>query len=343
MIQISVKQRIHGLRILAVYGNRIYASSGYRVFISTNLGLDFHCRASFYPGCLKNTVDKSRLGQRLTRAGFHDLVELEDGALLAIIDGFIIMCPRDDSIFIPVFKIERGSRPLGLAYYKGRAYFGEYFDNPDRDKLFIYRSEDGGAHWTEGYVYPEHTIRHIHRIIPDVYRDGLIILTGDGDTESKIMITCDDFRTVKTLLEGGQYARAVSVIPQSGGLIFATDAPDADNYIQFLDMDGHLHRLHSLPSSSFHSCTVDQSMMFISTVAEPSKVNEVKKVFLYGSEDGVNWNEYFACHKDIWPMKLFQYGTIVFPNGINNTGHLFFSTIGLRNNDNYLHIWRLTK
>ena len=79
-----------------------------------------------------------------------------------------------------------------------------------------------------------------------------------------------------------------------------------------------------MESSVFWGCKVGD-YLFFSTVVESSKVNECKDACIWGSKDGENWKCIARFRKDIWPMKLFQYGQIFFPTGENNTDYLWFT------------------
>ncbi|MDX2464215.1 MAG: hypothetical protein QNK31_06865, partial [Porticoccus sp.] len=62
---------------------------------------------------------------------------------------------------------------------------------------------------------------------------------------------------------------------------------------------------------------------------EPSKVNKSKNVVVWASNDkGENWKPIISFQKDIWPMKLFQYGQVRFPAGDNLGPYLWLTPQG---------------
>ena len=71
--------------------------------------------------------------------------------------------------------------------------------------------------------------------------------------------------------------------------------------------------------------------MFFSTMVEPSPVNRARNVSLLGSADGQRWETLLQWKKDIWPMKLFQYGNAFLPDGTSRTDVLAVTTVAVKN------------
>jgi len=332
-----------GYRILTITDDGyLWVSSKYNIFKSIDRGRNFLFQANFNFNRIYGIVSNSRIIYRFLRGGFHDLVVFPDGTLVGIVPHWIVHAKANSNFFAPTFRIQRGTRPLNLAItQKGHLYFGEYFNNPKRKEVYIYASEDKGIHWEICYVFPKGTIRHVHRIIYDSYRKGLIILTGDEEKECQVLFTPDNFKTIDVLISGGQEVRFATAIPMPLGLILPTDTPLDQNYIKFLDNNGKLHKLCKLPGSSFYSCQV-KSFYFISTGVEPSKFNKCRSATLWASKNGFDWEKIFEKKKDIWPSKLFQYGNIILPSGRNPSNYLFATTMALSRCDNVLHCWHLT-
>jgi hypothetical protein len=106
------------------------------------------------------------LTMRLFRDGFHALAVLPSGALVAAVPGAMVTLRPGGTEFRPSHTILRGTRPLHITAVPGGAiYWGEYFDNPARDKVHIYASTDAGAGWSVAYTLPKGAIRHIHNIV----------------------------------------------------------------------------------------------------------------------------------------------------------------------------------
>lgn len=77
-------------------------------------------------------------------------------------------------------------------------------------------------------------------------------------------------------------------------------------------------------------------------MAEPSAVNDQSAVHIAGSSTGRNWRVLQTWKKDRWPMRYFQYGNVIFPDGTNTTNILAATTIGVSENDLTTSLWTVT-
>lgn len=184
--------------------------------------------------------------------------------------------------------------------------------------------EDGG--WEKAYTFPAGTIKHIHGIVPDAYRQGVLILTGDHDNESGIWLARDNFREVRPLLVGKQVYRACFVAPMEDGILFVTDTPLEWNHIRFAtpeDGQWTARDLCPIEGSCIQGVVCGDHILFSTTVEPDSR----KEGMLHNSrgEGILDWyshvywgnqaegfREIIRFKKDIWPMRLFQFGNISF-------------------------------
>jgi len=338
--------RIPGKRPLTWVGNLLYASEGYTLWrwepgdvASVTSG--WRLVARFYPGWMRGLSASTRLGSRLRRDGFHALAVLPDDTLVAVLPKAIAVLEPGDSVFQVTWRVRRGTRPLALAVTPdGAVYWGEYFSNPRRDPVHVYGSLDGGRTWEVVYTFPAGSIRHIHSITYDPFADCLWMLTGDNGAECRIMRVSLDWQTVEIALSGNQQTRAVTLVPTPRAVYFATDTPFEANYICRLGRDGSLERLARIAGSGMRGCRVGEALFF-SAAVEPSRVNRYPFACLYGSADGRSWRKLVEWRKDRWPMRLFQYGNILLPNGPNETDILAASGVAVKGEDQIMHIWRV--
>lgn len=325
---------------------RIWASRGYTVYYSDDCGQSFHpystCPAPFHYRVTANW----RLVNRVLRGGILGLLPLADGGLLAVMYGRLLRCEPDSRLFQPV--LTRPGCTVKLEQTPdGRVYAGEYFYNAQRQPVLIFVSEDHGRTWQTAYTFPAQVIRHVHALIYDRIRQRLMVLTGDLDHESKILYTTDSFRSISTLAEGSQRARAVGIIPVQNGYLLPTDSPYEQNYVQFLKEDGSLRRLCPVAGSCLAASKVGDWAIF-GTAVEPSPVNLDPCAVLYGTPDGTEWHVIDRWRVDFWSgstargAALFQMARILLPPGDNQTGHLFATTIATHDFDGMLHRWQLT-
>jgi hypothetical protein len=319
----------------------LYASRGYTLLRADTAspGVHWQVAGRFQPPWWRNLTCASRLTYRLFRDGFHALGILSSGDLFAAVPGAIIALVSGDNEFRVSHKVLRGTRPLHIAVAPGdRIFWGEYFDNPQREEVHIYASADRGVHWNVAYTFPKGAIRHIHNIIYDQWGDCLWILTGDNGSECRILRASCDFQQVDVVLSGNQQARAVALVPAPEALYFSSDTPFETNHVYRLDRRGNLSKSAALSSSSTYGCRVGDAVFF-STMVEPSAVNPDRNASVFGSFDGVAWQSLLQWKKDRWPMDLFQYGNVLLPDGRNTSGLLALTTVAVEQADLETSLW----
>lgn len=331
--------RIPGMRALAWSGDILYASRGYDLLRARIQNpphtLDWEFVGSFRPSWKRRLSVLNRLTARLFRDGFHALAVLPTGDLIAAVPGAIVTKPAGELQFCATHTITRGTRPLHItAVPDGIVYWGEYFDNAARDEVHIYASSDSGSTWSIAYTFPKSTIRHVHNIVHDPWGNCLWILTGDYGNECRILRATCDLSNVEVVLQGNQQARAVAVIATKDGLYFSSDTPLESNHIYRLDRSGALTELADINSSSIYGCRV-KDKIFFSTMIEPSEINRDQTVTLYSAEinNPQKWDSVLGWKKDLWPMRLFQYGNALLPDGNNDTLYLAVTTIAVKSDD----------
>lgn len=333
-----------GLRALAWHGDVLFASRGYRLLrarIGQQASIRWEHAAEYRPPLWRQFSSRPRLACRFFRDGFHALAILSSGDLIGAVPGAIVRLPVGDDEFHICRRVLRGTRPLHFAVAPGdRIFWGEYFDNRKRDEVHIYASSDRGAHWDAVYTFPAGSIRHVHNIVYDRWDNCLWILTGDEGAECRILRASCDFRNVGVIFSGSQQTRAAALVPMGDAIYFSTDTPVERNYIRRHDRKGSLDRVAELASSSIYGCKVGNSIFF-STMVEPSAANLSRDVWLFGSGDGLRWQNLLHWKKDRWPMRLFQYGNAFLPDGENATGLLAVATVGVEGADSETGVWRV--
>jgi hypothetical protein len=274
------------------------------------------------------------------RDGFHALAVLPAGNIVAAVPGAIATLRQGETEFRVTHRVTRGTRPLHItATPDGRVFWGEYFDNPDRDEVYIYASLDQGMSWHVAHAFDRGAIRHVHNILYDRWENCLWIFTGDYGAECRILRASVDFATVDGVVAGSQQTRAVAAVLNEDGLYFATDTPLEQNFIYYLTRRGRVERVGKLSSSSIYACK-NRSGMFFSTMVEPSAFNSSRSVELFGSLDGSEWRSLAAWQKDRWLMKFFQYGNAFLPDGENTTDLMAVSTVAVERADLQTSIWK---
>ncbi len=336
-----------GIRVLAWDRDVLYGCRGYELVRLQSANSQhsentaWEAVANFPPDWWRNVTSRSRFTYRLVRDGFHALAVLDDKTMIAAVPGAIITRAPESNQFRLTHEILRGTRPLHItAVPNGNIYWGEYFDNHARAEVHIYASADRGQTWHIAHTFPAGEIRHVHNIVYDRWADCLWILTGDEGTECKILRADRDLRSIETVLSGNQQARAVAAIPAEDGLYLSTDTPLEQNHALRLDRTGRIEKTADLTSSSIFGCRTANALFF-STMAEPSAVNLTREVHLAGSANGTDWQTLARWEKDSLPMRYFQYGNAILPDGDNWTNYLAASTIAVKHADLVTTLWEV--
>ena len=326
-----------------IEGDKLYFSKGNDLYIeSISAQAESRKVGSYKAGFFKDFISRWDLPKRILRLGFHDL-HLFKGGLVGIQHKAIVYKKPGEDLFKPVFTGFRGSRPLGLLVLQEeeKIYFGEYFGNNDRQSVVIYESKDL-KDWKKAWEFPAGSIRHVHGLKYDSFRKGIWVLTGDSNQESGLWFTSDEFKTLDKVAGGDQRTRAVEVTPIEKGLIVPMDSPLEQNYINlFIPETRTFHQLASIPGSAFHSTFIN-GVYLVSTVTEPSDVNDVDYASVYASLDGLNWKELFRFKKDWFPVKyqfLTRYSEVVFCSGENSSDSIVAYGRALKYGSNAMLWW----
>ena len=332
-----------GIRALTWDREILYGCRGYDVVRLRTVKdpSDWEVVAHFQPPWWRSLTSRFASTFRLMRDGFHALTLLDDNTIIAVVPGAIVTCTAGDNEFRVTHRILRGTRPLHItATPYGRIYWGEYFDNRERSEVHIYASDDRGLTWQVAHTFPSGSIRHVHNIVYDRWGSCLWILTGDEGAECRILRASCDLRSIETVISGNQQARAVAAIPTKDALYLSTDTPHEKNHVYRLDRADRLESVGSLSSSSIYGCQAGNSLFF-STMVEPSRVNPSREVKVFGSREGWEWQVALTWGKDVLPMRYFQYGNAILPDGENATSCLAVTTIAVREYDLTTTLWKV--
>lgn len=332
------------LRVLAWADDVLFASRGYtllRAQIRDNAKIEWTQVGQYEPAWWRHVTSSARLPSRFFRDGFHALAVLSSGHLVGAVPQAIVTLAPGEKQFCVSHRVLRGTRPLHIAVTPiDHVFWGEYFDNPQRDEVHVYASTDRGAHWDVAYTFPKGAIRHVHNIVFDKWANCFWVLTGDNGSECRILRASCDFTNVDVVLFGDQQARTAALVPTRDAVYFSSDTPLETNHVYRLDRKGNLAQVATLSSSSIYGCRA-AGAVFFSTMVEPSGVNLHRNACLYGSSDGIQWDCLLQWQKDRWPMGLFQYGNVLLPDGNNATRLIAATTLAVEEADCETSIWRI--
>ncbi|MBI1222778.1 MAG: hypothetical protein GC180_09270 [Bacteroidetes bacterium] len=280
--------------------------------------------------------------RRVLRLGVHSIYPFLDGFLR--VENKKVIYSNSGFSEEWTFSSFKGSRPLNLGISPdGFACFGEYFSNADRGEVRVFGTNDG-VNWREVWKFKAAEIRHVHGCIYDEYRNGFWVLTGDSDDESGLYFTGDHFATLIKEGTGSQQYRAVEVIPGPGGIIVPMDSPSERNWIQHFDpTNKSLNPLCEINSSAFHAIRLG-GIDFVSTVTEPSPVNDEDHACVYASMNGTDWKLIAKFKRDFFPtkyQKYFRYAEIRFIETKGNATQLIAHGRALKGLSSGMMTWNL--
>ena len=235
------------------------------------------------------------------------------------------------------------SNPLNFCSDDDHVYWGDYGNNPNREEVYIYRLNKN-LNVDIVYSFPSGTIRHIHNIIFDKDNKRFWIFTGDNEVNAGIYIANKDFLDIKPFRTGDQKYRAVVGFPYKDGLLYATDSVESNNYLYFINKEGLERCIAPMPGSCIYGTELKDYYIF-STTVEPHEGGGFLNLFSYTLGGGIkdryshllavdkrnmNVKEILKLKKDWLPMKLFQYGSIHFPNGQGESNYLYYNPVACK-------------
>jgi hypothetical protein len=321
----SYSKKIHG-RVLHVDKEKIYCARGHKIFLSIDNGKNWKEWASLPIPFWEKIIMSIPLLSRLFRKAIHHLVINEKLSLITVKNkSFIVENGKTSQI-----ESLRGSRPMVFCQSKnGIILYGEYRPNIEKKPVHIWQLDVHYKRWEP--VWQFNDVRHIHGVFQDPYTDDFWVTTGDEDSESGIWCTHDNFITLQKVVSGSQQVRAVQLLFSPDFIYFGSDAPEEKNYIYRMRRNGSdIKPLIEVGSSIFYGCKIGDSFFFSSAV-EPSKINSTNYVEIWYSDNGTHWVKFMEFKKDIWSMKYFQYGQILFPSGRVENNCLYFTLFATKN------------
>ncbi|RCU43290.1 hypothetical protein DU002_18645 [Corallincola holothuriorum] len=239
----------------------------------------------------------------------------------------------------------------GIPGFSDSICFGEYFGNHERKSIKIFQRKIDGA-WLSPFKFENGEINHVHALIPDVTNECIWILTGDFEHSAAIYQARNDFQDVELILGGEQKFRSCVAFPVSNGILYATDTQMENNSIRLLTQkQGQWvsEKLFDINGSCIYGCEIKDFYIF-STSTEPSEKRKgfLRKLFDNKPASGILENKsdilsvrksdfdfklVASVNKDVWPYRLFQFGTIMFPSNSDNSNRLYAYNVGSKSND----------
>ncbi len=227
---------------------------------------------------------------------------------------------------------------------EGWVYFGEYFMNPGRETVAIWRLAPDLQSWEEAHRFEAGTIRHVHGVYRDPYdAEALWAPVGDYDGECFFYLTRDRFKSVERIGDGGQLWRAVRLFFTPDHVCWLTDSQIEENTACRMDRrTGEIEVGQVIEAPSWYGARTQEGLYIAFTTVEPGPAVQRDTAAVLVSPDAFHWQEIHSFKKDFWrPMKVFKYGVISCPSGPVEAAALPVSGEGLVGLDGVSALMRL--
>ncbi len=331
--------------LLCYKRGRLFVSQEERVFFSNHI-IPISKRDRYF--------GKSKYLSRLFRIGIRSALAIDNRHILLSIGSMIYEYDLDNDNISDGWFCGEGVRPLSFSEVKGirgfddGVYFGGYLSNRSKKAVSIYKRISTDQ-WETIYTFPEGAINHVHIVVPDSYRTCVWIFTGDFDEASAIWKVTNNFKKVECVASNEQRYRACVVFALPEGLLYATDAPYAEDFIYMLNPETiETKELFPIHGSCIYGCQWKDKYVFSSTVEGDGR-NTSRKEFYFGRKRGAGikddyvhmyvgtpqegFKEIYKEKKDFMPYYTFQFGVFKFPAGVNNSNTLYFQPVATKKYD----------
>ncbi len=199
------------------------------------------------------------------------------------------------------FGVGRGIMSTGLTKVNNEEFlFGEYFNNPGRDKVRIYKYKITGMQWQNVYEFMPGQIRHIHALQEDPYTGKLWICTGDENEEPMIGWSDDRFRTIIPIGQGNQKWRACQLVFTEENVYWGADTGSIDlgGIYKWDKQKKEATQLQPVPGAIFFGTRLANGTIVMSTDREgfPNETDDKTRLIIINNDNKIktidcgSWN-----------------------------------------------------
>lgn len=295
----------------------------------------------------KKILCKFRVTNRLLRLDPRASVQVDEQSFLVSVLHKVWMLDVEKKTLEPVFNSRKNfSDNLNFCEYNGKVYWGDYGINVVHEPINIYEMNQEGKVRIV-YTFPQGDVIHVHNIFLDENRSKFWVLMGDNEEKAGIYTASLDWKVVKPIKVGKQIYRSVVGFPYKGGLLYATDSVDFDNYLRLIEADGTEKVLASINGSCIYGGESKDYFLF-STTVEPRAGAGFKHIFENRLGGGIKSKDVHIIavskkdlsirivkkiRKDWLPMVLFQYGRVRFAGGQTDNNEVWCSPVACKKYD----------
>ena len=284
------------------------------------------------------------LFSRLLRLNTCNAVLLDNNHILLVFNKLFYEFDLRTKSLSKGTSVSKGSRPLNIVRVNGvngfddGLYYGEYFDNAYRGEVSV-KQIFAKDREKIVYTFPPNTIYHVHNLLPDKSNQCVWVFTGDLDNESGIWKATNNFSKVEPVKIGSQLYRACVAFIVPEGILYVTDSQEETNYICLLYEEDGEYKVRKIQEISgpviygtkyrdgyCFSTTVEPAIVkkysrkemlrYLLTLKKGKGVKDYKSHLYLGSLKN-GFRDVYSAKKDLFPMGLFQFGALKFPETNN--------------------------
>lgn len=281
----------------------------------------------------RDLFEITRLSARASRADKCNLFVNSQGRVLGIRDG-AVYAYRPNRGLEELFRIQ-GDTVLNRAMCEdseGWSYFGEYFRNPHRGPVRIYRVAPELDLWEIAQEFHTGSIRHVHAVHRDPFDESALWVTvGDYEGECHLYRTNDRFDSMNKYGDGSQTFRAVNLLFTETHVSWITDSHLEQNRACRLERSsGKLEVGQKIPCSGWYATSTEDGLHVAFTTVEKGPAIQSDESSILVSQDGFQWDVAATFKKDFWrPFSVFKYGILSCPSGRLRSDDFYISGEGL--------------
>lgn len=331
-MKLKVERIVQNLRIHTIIQDSLVASQGYRIYKSEDDGKTWKLCNKLPLQYYKHFLSKNRLVSRLSRMGISLIKQIFEDRLLICCDRNMFLSDLSFSYFksinIPIrfFQLLDNSICVTSEY----VYYGEYFPNPGRKEVNIFRSKDG-LDWQVIYSFPKRSIKHVHVLQYDTFSNKIWFSTGDANDECVLGFTDLDFQNLTVIGKNSQKWRALEFVFSEDCVYWGMDTPLVQSELlsynrkskkvkEISDFDGPIYNIKKLAKG-----------FILATATEGGTGEWDNKAHLWYSSNLYDWEDCISYEKDIF-SNLFGFGRLLLCDNMKEK--ILFSGLGLKEIDN---------
>ena len=183
---------------------------------------------------------------------------------------------------------DQGVRNVGIiSIGDSTVYIGEYFQNPDKKEVKIFRSTNQLRSWEVAHLYQPDQIRHVHAILNDPYSDRLWVCTGDLNRESMVAWTDNDFESINPIGSGSQVWRVCQLVFTENSIYWGTDtgSDEVAGIYRWDKNTGENQRLIEVDGAVFYGTRLAKGTIVMSSDREGMENEKDDRTRLYIFKD----------------------------------------------------------